>query len=109
MQVIPSTARVVAERLGVSDDFTLGDLYKPSVGLEFGAWFLQRLLSDYQGQVFPTLVAYNAGGGNVSRWRARWGDDPDVLVEEIPFAETQNYVRTVYSNYVEYRLLYGSP
>jgi soluble lytic murein transglycosylase len=107
MQVIPSTARIIAERLGRSDDFTLSDLYKPSVSLEFGAWFLQRLLGDYQGQVLPALVAYNAGAGNLSRWRSRWGDDPDVLVEEIPFVETQNYVRAVYTNYLEYRLLYG--
>jgi soluble lytic murein transglycosylase len=107
MQVIPSTARIIAERLGRSDDFTLSDLYKPSVGLEFGSWFLQRLMSDYQGQVFPSLVAYNAGPGNLSRWRTRWGDDPDVLVEEIPFVETQNYARAVYTNYLEYRLLYG--
>jgi soluble lytic murein transglycosylase len=108
MQVIPSSARVIADRLGRADDFSLRDLYKPSVSLEFGSWWLQRLLSDYTGRVFPALVAYNAGGGNVSRWLNRWGDDPDVLVEEIPFAETQNYVRTVYSNYLEYRLLYGS-
>jgi soluble lytic murein transglycosylase len=108
MQIIPSTARLIAERLGRADDFGLVDLYRPSLSLEFGAWFLQRLLTDYQGQVFPTLLAYNAGSGNVSRWQSRWGDDPDVLVEEIPFAETQNYVRTVYSNVLEYRMLYGN-
>jgi soluble lytic murein transglycosylase len=107
MQVIPSTARMAAERLGRSDDFTLSDLYKPSVSLEFGSWYLQRLLGDYQGQVVSSLVAYNAGPGNLSRWRDRWGDDADVLVEEIPFVETQDYVRAVYTNYLEYRLLYG--
>jgi soluble lytic murein transglycosylase len=68
---------------------------------------LQRLLGDYQGQVVSSLVAYNAGPGNLSRWRDRWGDDADVLVEEIPFVETQDYVRAVYTNYLEYRLLYG--
>jgi soluble lytic murein transglycosylase len=108
MQVVPATARYIADRLGRSDDFSLTDLYKPSLSLEFGSWFLQRLLGDYTGSVFPALVAYNAGGGNLSRWVSRWGDDPDVLVEEIPFAETQNYVRTAYSNYLEYRLLYGT-
>ena len=63
--------------------------------------------ADYHGQVGLALAAYDAGGGNVSRWQDRWGDDPDILVEEIPFAETQTYLRTVYSNYLEYRLLYG--
>jgi soluble lytic murein transglycosylase len=77
------------------------------VSLEFGSAFLQRMLGDFRGRLVPALAAYNAGGGNASRWLSRWGDDPDVLVEEIPFAETQTYVRTVYSNYLEYRLLYG--
>jgi soluble lytic murein transglycosylase len=107
MQVVPSTARMIADRLGRTDDFSLRDLYKPSVSLEFGSWLVQRLLSDYKGQVLPALLAYNAGPGNLSRWLDRWGDDPDVLVEEIPFVETRTYVRTVYSNYLEYRLLYG--
>lgn len=107
MQIVPSTARMLADRLGQADDFTLRDLYRPAVSLEYGSWFVQRLLSDYQGRVGLALAAYDAGGGNVSRWQDRWGDDPDVLVEEIPFAETQIYLRTVYSNYLEYRLLYG--
>ena len=40
-------------------------------------------------------AAYDAGGGNVARWLQRFGDDPDLLVEQIPFAETQNYVSAV--------------
>jgi soluble lytic murein transglycosylase len=107
-QVVPSTARSIASRLG-RDDFALRDLFKPSVSIEFGAWFLQQLLGDYKGRLFPTLAAYDAGGGNVARWLQRYGDDPDVLVEEIPFAETQTYLRIVYDNYWHYEALYRSP
>ena len=56
--------------------------------------------------MFPALAAYDAGGGNVSRWLQRFGDDPDLLVEQIPFAETQTYLRIVYDNYWHYRALY---
>jgi soluble lytic murein transglycosylase len=36
----------------------------------------------------------------------RFGDDPDLLVEQIPFAETQTYLRIVYDNYWHYQALY---
>ena len=107
-QVVPSTARTIASRLG-RDDFALRDLFKPSVSIEFGTWFLQQLLGDYKGRLFPTLAAYDAGGGNVGRWLQRYGDDPDLLVEEIPFAETQTYLRIVYDNYWHYEGLYRTP
>jgi soluble lytic murein transglycosylase len=105
-QVMPPTARSIAGRLG-RDDFALADLFKPSVSVEFGTWFLSQLLGEYKGRVFPTLTAYNAGGGNVARWLQRFGDDPDVLVEQIPFTETQTYLRIVYDNYFHYQALYG--
>jgi soluble lytic murein transglycosylase len=105
-QIIPSTARNIASRLG-RDDFALRDLFKPSVSVEFGTWLVSQLLGDYHGRLFPTLAAYDAGGGNVARWLQRFGDDPDVLVEQIPFNETQTYLRIVYDNYFHYRELYA--
>ena len=104
-QIVPSTARTIAARLG-NDDFGLSDLFKPAVSVQFGSWFLSSLVGQYHGRVFPTLAAYDAGSGNVARWIARYGDDPDLLVEEIPFAETQTYLRIVYDNYYHYRALY---
>jgi len=105
-QVVPSTARNIASRLG-RDDFALRDLFKPAVSVEFGTWFLSQLLSDYKGRIFPALAAYDAGGGNVSRWLQRFGDDPDVLVKQTPSTETQTYLRIVYDNYWHYQALYG--
>ncbi|MDQ6674227.1 MAG: transglycosylase SLT domain-containing protein [Chloroflexota bacterium] len=105
-QVVPSTGRSIASHLG-RDGFALTDLFKPAVSVEFGTWYLAQLLSDYEGRIFPSLAAYDAGGGNVSRWLKRFGDDPDLLVEQIPFAETQNYLRIVYDNYWHYQALYG--
>jgi soluble lytic murein transglycosylase len=104
-QVVPQTARTIASRLG-RDDFALQDLFKPPVSIEFGTWFVQQLLGEYKGRVFPTLAAYDAGGGNVAHWLQNFGDDPDLLVEQIPFAETQTYLRIVYDNYWHYEALY---
>jgi soluble lytic murein transglycosylase len=106
-QVVPATARSVASRLGI-DDFALRDLFKPDVSLQFGSWLVSQLLGEYKGRVFPSLAAYDAGAGNVNRWLQRFGDDPDVLVEQIPFQETQTYLRIVYDNYWHYQALYRS-
>jgi soluble lytic murein transglycosylase len=102
---VPATARGIAARLGRTD-FVASDLFKPALSVEFGTWFLAQLSGEYQGRLFPTLAAYDAGGGNVARWLQRFGDDPDVLVEKVPFTETQNYLRIVYDNYWHYRALY---
>jgi soluble lytic murein transglycosylase len=67
---------------------------------------MSQLLADYKGRIFLALAAYDAGGGNVSRWLDRFGDDPDLLVEQIPFEETRNYLRIVYDNYFHYQILY---
>jgi soluble lytic murein transglycosylase-like protein len=106
-QIVPSTARSIAARLDYPD-FTVRDLFKPSLSLEFGTWYLSTLLKEFDNRPFPALAAYNAGGGNVARWLDRYGDDPDVLIELVPFAETQTYLRIVYDNYWHYRALYGA-
>jgi soluble lytic murein transglycosylase len=106
-QMVPGTARGIAARVG-DEGFVLRDLFKPRVSLQFGAYFLSEMLGQYRGQVFPALAAYNAGGGNVNSWVRRYGDDPDLLVEQIPFAETQMYLRIVFDNYWHYRHLYAS-
>ncbi len=106
-QVMPSTAAGIARALGTPPGFQTRDLFKPAVSLDFGAYFLADQLRQYDGRIFPALAAYNAGGGNSDRWLDAWGADPDVFVEEMPFAETQHYVQVVYENYRNYLRLYG--
>ncbi len=106
-QVVPSTARAIASKLG-HDDFSAADLYKPAVSLDYGSWYLASVLREWHGDALTALAAYNAGSGNVSRWQNRFGSDPDVLVELIPFVETQTYLRIVYDNYRHYHMLYGA-
>jgi len=58
-------------------------------------------------------AAYNAGGGNVSKWIAIFGDprqgrvDPVDWIELIPFNETRDYVKKVLGNYQVYRARLG--
>ena len=64
-QFIPSTARAVASRLGVSP-FEPEDLTKdPDLSIRFGSYYICTRIKDYGGNVRYGLIAYNGGGGAV--------------------------------------------
>jgi soluble lytic murein transglycosylase len=85
MQLTPSTARGIALRTG-GTAFTIDDLTDPAINIRYGTWYLHDLVAKY-GSLRLALAAYNAGQGNVDRWRAEGKD--------IQFAETRAYVDRV--------------
>ena len=78
MQLIPDTA----ERFGVRDALD------PEQNIRGGLAYLRVLLSLFKGDVALAAAAYNAGEGNVTRYKGI-----------PPFAETQEYVRRVMAFY----------
>jgi soluble lytic murein transglycosylase len=98
MQLTPATARGIAARTGGSA-FRVDDLLDPEINVRYGSWYLRHLFRKY-GDERLVLAAYNAGQGNVDRWR-RDGD-------EIPFPETRAYVDRVEELKRVYRDAYGS-
>lgn len=112
-QVIPDTGAYIAQRLAWPD-FVNEDLYKPYVGLAFGAYYLDQQLRAFDpsvnsGQAFTAaaLSAYNAGPGNAAAWYEQAGADHDLYLETVNFAETRLYIERIYTGYVVYRFLYG--
>ena len=109
MQLLPSTARWVAERTrqrAPSD----AALYEPSTNINLGSTFLAGLLSGYQNQLPLAAAAYNAGPGRVKKWTSGVAGMPmDVWIETIPFNETRNYVKNVLAFRVVYGLLLKQP
>ena len=81
-QLMPGTA----SGLGVTN------LSDPQQQIDAGAKYLAEQLKTFGGDVTKALAAYNAGPGAVQRF----GGVP-------PYAETQNYVRTVQANAASYR------
>ncbi len=105
-QVIPSTGREIARALGLSA-FTSEDLYRPSLSIRFGAYYLSKQLEHLGHPVFA-MAAYNAGTGSALRWMGHTQKvDPDLFVENIDYEETSLYVRVVMENYAYYTKLYG--
>ena len=85
MQLTPATAHGIAIRTG-GTKFTTSDLLDPEINIRYGAWYLAHLFDKY-GNEKLVLAAYNAGQGNVDRWRAEG--------EAIQFPETRAYVARV--------------
>ena len=107
MQIIPPTGSEIAAFLRRSA-FSPEDLYRPVVNVEYGVQYLAMNLKRFSGNLIETIASYNAGPEAVERWKkARPGRDWQEFVEEIPYAETQDYVRKVLRSYYLYSLIYG--
>lgn len=80
MQLMPATAR----GLGLSPS----EFYDPKRNVEGGVKLLAQLLKKYKGNIALALAAYNAGPGNVDKYKG-----------VPPFKETQNYVAAITRKY----------
>ena len=107
MQLLPSTASIVARRMGVS--YSASMLYEPDYNMRLGSAFLGQLVNQFSGSYVMAAAGYNAGPGRLSQWTAFCGDprggtsDPLDFIECIPFSETRNYVMRVLENTQVYR------
>jgi soluble lytic murein transglycosylase len=108
MQLLPGTARDVADKLNVpffQDKLTRDPAYNVQLGSQYLADMLQRFGGSYE----LALAAYNAGPNRVSRWLESIGDprkgklDMIDWIESIPFRETRNYVQRIMEAVAVYR------
>ncbi|MFO1241805.1 MAG: lytic transglycosylase domain-containing protein [Rickettsiales bacterium] len=112
MQMLPSTAKREAKKLGLG--FTPSRLYEPTYNAQVGSFHLQELVSNFGGSYAMAAAGYNAGPGKPSEWRYRFGDprrspyDAIQWTESIPYGETRNYVQRIMENYQVYRALISS-
>ncbi|MDF1719676.1 MAG: lytic transglycosylase domain-containing protein [Minwuia sp.] len=110
MQLMPATARQVAEEIVVAYQprrLTDDPRYNALLGSTYLAWQIQ----EFDGYLPMAIAAYNAGPHRVRRWIVAHGDprngevDPVDWMERIPFSETRNYVQRVLEALQIYRLL----
>jgi soluble lytic murein transglycosylase len=107
MQLLPSTARKIADEFGVP--YVPEQLFSPWFNLDLAARYLKKLLSSFGGEVPLAVAAYNAGPKAVAHWLQACGDLPlDLWVARIPYAETRGYVQRVMGNYARYSYLRGA-
>ncbi|MBI2835091.1 MAG: transglycosylase SLT domain-containing protein, partial [Acidobacteria bacterium] len=107
MQIIPATGRRLARSVGIRR-FRTEMLTRPDVNVRLGTTHFKRLVTQFGG-AHVALASYNAGESRVARWVAeRPGLERDEFIDDIPFPETQNYVKRILGTAEDYRQLYGS-
>jgi soluble lytic murein transglycosylase len=104
MQFIPETANVEGAAIGLKE-FSLEQLYDPSINISMGAHYFASLLKELKNPLLA-LAAYNGGIDNARRWKTKYaGGDDDMFVADIGFAETKRYVMAVYGARTAYQSL----
>jgi peptidoglycan lytic transglycosylase len=108
MQIVPATGRHYARTLRLTRRFSIGLLTTAEANLKMGTAYFADLVKQFGGAHFA-LASYNAGESRVARWIAeRPGIARDEFIDDIPFPETQNYVKKILGTAEDYRRLYGS-
>jgi soluble lytic murein transglycosylase len=107
MQLMPSTAAVLARRMG--EPFSAQRLYDVDYNIRLGSYYLGGMVDNFGGSYVMATASYNAGPNHMPDWTAACGDprttsgDPVNFIECIPFSETRNYVMRVMESMEVYR------
>ena len=108
MQIMKETAEDVARKYNIEIDFNNSEreILNVQNNIKIGTKYLAVLLEKYKN-IEVAVAAYNAGIGTVDNWIEKEiikSDGSDI--ENIPYKETNNYVRKILRNYKIYQYLY---
>lgn len=104
MQLMYSTAEDIAKRINVN--LNEDNILEPDININLGTKYISMLIQKYNN-INLALAAYNAGSGNVDGWIEKGtlkADGSDI--ENVPFTETNNYVRKILRDYEIYKDIY---
>jgi|GEM_PF-4592029 len=107
MQIMPATAKFVCSKHGIAFNSTKLQT-NAGYNIYLGTIYLNDLLEKYSGSYAKTLIAYNAGYGNLAKWENIYFtvenyQDMVMFIELMPFYETRRYVKKV----LEWEGIYG--
>ena len=108
MQIMEDTAIDVAKKynIDINQENAKEEIVNVENNINIGTKYLNVLMEKYKNKELA-VAAYNAGIGTVDTWVEKGivkQDGSDV--ENIPFKETNNYVRKILKNYEIYNKLY---
>lgn len=107
MQLMESTATEIVNKIEEPLQEN-NNLFDPEKNIMIGTRYYSELLKLYNKNILLALTAYNAGIGNVNKWIENGiikSDGSDI--ENIPYKETNMYVRKIINNYKMYQSIYS--
>ncbi len=115
MQMIPPTAREIAQDLKIKNFNLEKAMFDPPTNIRMGTYYFSRMISRFDGNIPFALAAYNAGPTRLNRWAQSAGFSPqptsspeyEVWIDLLPWNETRFYVKAILRNYLIYQLLDG--
>ncbi len=96
MQILPSTAKWIAEELGV--DYSKESMFKPEINVMFGCYYLNYLFDKFKDTRI-VICAYNAGEGKTLDWI----ENGELQINKIDYKETKQYLEKVEGFYKIYK------
>ncbi len=102
MQIMPSTAKWLNKKLKIKEMH----LTNPRHSILLGAKFCADVTKRYSDNFEEIAIAYNAGPQRLIKWKKTIStDDHDLFLEQIPFRETNLYVKKTKAYYERYKIL----
>ena len=107
MQMMPSTFEWLTGDEHLDENLSTKKLDAPEVSIRYGTYYLSYLYKKFDYNWNNTFAAYNGGEGNV----AKWLNDPEYSdlkgnLTNIPYKETENYVKKINKEIETYKELY---
>ena len=110
MQIMPETAAFITEDGRYKAIGGQALLINPRTNVEIGEDYLNHLmgLEAVDNDLFGMAIAYNAGPGNLRKWKNNLQvEDPLLFIELLPTSETRAFVERVATNYWIYQMQMG--
>lgn len=121
MQMIPPTGEEVAADLEARDVLIPEDLSRPLVNIQFGTYYLAKMLNRFSRHVPAALAAYNAGPTRVELFFQARSEllmalsdpssavDQEIWFDELPWSETSFYIKAILRNSFLFQWLEANP
>jgi soluble lytic murein transglycosylase-like protein/outer membrane protein assembly factor BamD (BamD/ComL family) len=106
LQIMPYTGRRLAREEGWNE-FHTEWLYDPLTNIQLAVAYVRKLEKEFSGKWYAIAASYNAGEQVVGQWlKQRPNHSEEEFIEEIPYAETRDYVKKIYVNWMAYKTIY---
>ena len=107
LQLMPATANNLAHGIG-RERLDRRDLFRPAENIALGVAYMKKLSALFPKNPAAWAASYNAGEDSVERWIKNGKlTDIEEWIEEIPYDETNLYVKKVMLSFWKYQRLYG--